>query len=127
MVGKEHNKLLRNLGQIVRGLQKNAGKEHNKLLRDIRECCNQLSVSKIGQSDFFEESTYKTDRNREYPCYNVTKKGREFNQPKIGVVDFFQESTCVDNKGETRPCYDITKKGCEFIVHKLTGIKEITE
>lgn len=123
MVGKEHNKLLRNLGQIVRGLQKNAGKEHNKLLRDIRECCNQLSVSKIGQSDFFEESTYKTDRNREYPCYNVTKKGREFNQPKIGVVI----AEVIDSKGEARPCYKITKKGCEFIAHKLTGIKEITE
>ena len=34
------------------------GKDHNKLLRDIREYCNQLSLSKIGQSDFFEKSTY---------------------------------------------------------------------
>lgn len=59
------------------------GKEHNKLLRDIREYCNQLSQSKIGQSDFFTESTYKSDRGKEYPCYLVTKKGCEFIAHKL--------------------------------------------
>lgn len=59
------------------------GKEHNKLLRDIREYCNQLSQSKIGQSDFFTESTYKSDRGKEYPCYLVTKKGCEFITHKL--------------------------------------------
>lgn len=58
-------------------------KDHNKLLRDIREYCNQLSMSKIGQSDFFEESTYKTERGKEYPCYRVTKKGCEFIAHKL--------------------------------------------
>lgn len=62
------------------------GKEHNKLLRDIREYCNQLSLSKIGQSDFFTESTYKSDRGKEYPCYNVTKKGCEFIAHKLTGV-----------------------------------------
>ena len=59
------------------------GKDHNKLLRDIREYCNQLSLSKIGQSDLFEESTYRTERGKEYPCYNVTKKGCEFIAHKL--------------------------------------------
>lgn len=59
------------------------GKDHNKLLRDIREYCNQLSLSKIGQSDFFEKSTYKTERGKEYPCYRVTKKGCEFIANKL--------------------------------------------
>ena len=62
------------------------GKEHNKLLRDIREYCNQLSQSKIGQSDFFTESTYKSDRGKEYPCYLVTKKGCEFIAHKLTGV-----------------------------------------
>lgn len=62
------------------------GKEHNKLLRDIREYCNQLSLSKIGQSDFFTESTYMSDRGKEYPCYNVTKKGCEFIAHKLTGV-----------------------------------------
>ena len=34
------------------------GKEHNKLLRDIRIYCEYLGESKIGHSDFFIESTY---------------------------------------------------------------------
>lgn len=59
------------------------GKDHNKLLRDVREYCNQLSLSKIGQSDFFVESTYRTERGKEYPCYNVTKKGCEFIAHKL--------------------------------------------
>jgi Rha family phage regulatory protein len=58
------------------------GKEHNKLLRDIRTYIKQLSLSNLGQSDFFTESTYK-NRGREYPCYNVTKKGCEFIAHKL--------------------------------------------
>lgn len=33
------------------------GKEHSKLLRDIRNYVEQLGQAKIGQSDFFVEST----------------------------------------------------------------------
>ena len=54
------------------------GKDHNKLLRDIRSYIDQFSLSKIGQSDFFTDSTYKNGRGKEYPCYQVTKKGCEF-------------------------------------------------
>lgn len=59
------------------------GKDHHKLLRDIRSYIEQFSQSKIGQSDFFIESTYKTERGREYPCYLVTKKGCEFIAHKL--------------------------------------------
>lgn len=59
------------------------GKAHNELLKDIRRYCKQLSLGKIPQSDFFTESTYKTDRGKEYPCYNVTKKGCEFIAHKL--------------------------------------------
>ncbi|SCJ86950.1 Uncharacterized phage-encoded protein [uncultured Eubacterium sp.] len=61
-------------------------KDHNKLLRDIREYCEQLSLSKIGQSDFFTENTYTNDRGKEYPCYMVTKKGCEFIANKLTGV-----------------------------------------
>lgn len=77
------------------------GKEHNKLLRDIREYCNQLSLSKIGQSDFFEESAYKTERGKEYPCYNVTKKGCEFIAHKLTGVKGTEFTALYINKFHT--------------------------
>lgn len=62
------------------------GKGHDKLLRDIRTYIEQLSLSKIGESDFFTESTYKNERGKEYPCYLVTKKGCEFIAHKLTGV-----------------------------------------
>lgn len=62
------------------------GKEHNKLLRDIRTYIEQLAESKIGQGDFFKESTYKDANNQSRPCYNVTKKGCEFIAHKLTGV-----------------------------------------
>lgn len=59
------------------------GKEHNMLLRDIRRYIEQLGQSKIAQSNFFTESTYKNKQNKEQPCYNVTKKGCEFIAHKL--------------------------------------------
>ena len=59
------------------------GKEHNKLMRDIRNYIAQLGESKIGHTNFFTESTYKTSQNKEAPCYNVTKKGCEFIAHKL--------------------------------------------
>lgn len=61
-------------------------KEHNKLLRDIRSYSKQLDEAKIGQSDFFTESTYVNARGKEYPCYLVTKKGCEFIAHKLTGV-----------------------------------------
>lgn len=62
------------------------GKEHNMLLRDIRRYVEQLGQSKIAQSDFFKESTYKNKQNKEQPCYLVTKKGCEFIAHKLTGV-----------------------------------------
>lgn len=59
------------------------GKEHRNLMRDIRSYASELGELKIEQSDFFVESTYRTERGKEYPCYNVTKKGCEFIAHKL--------------------------------------------
>lgn len=59
------------------------GKEHHKLLRDIRRYIEQLGESKIGFTDFFRESAYKTEQNKEMPCYRITKKGCEFIAHKL--------------------------------------------
>lgn len=60
-------------------------KEHYDLLKDIRRYCEQLSQGNIPLPDFFTESTY-TNRGKEYPCYNVTKKGCEFIANKLTGV-----------------------------------------
>lgn len=62
------------------------GKEHNKLMRDIRNYIAQLGESKIGHTDFFTESTYKSSQNKEMPCFLVTKKGCEFIAHKLTGV-----------------------------------------
>jgi len=62
------------------------GKEHNKLLRDIRVYITQLNASKVGHSDFFTESQYTDKSNRQKPCYLVTKKGCEFIAHKLTGV-----------------------------------------
>lgn len=59
------------------------GKEHKELLRDIRRYCEQLGESKIALTDFFTESTYKTEQNKTMPCYFVSKKGCEFIAHKL--------------------------------------------
>lgn len=59
------------------------GKEHHKLLRDIRRYIQQLGESKIGFTDFFRESIYQTEQNKEMPCYRITKKGCEFIAHKL--------------------------------------------
>ena len=62
------------------------GKDHNKLLRDMREYIIQLDASKIGHTDFFTESEYIDKANRKKPCYLVTKKGCEFIAHKLTGV-----------------------------------------
>lgn len=62
------------------------GKDHNKLLRDIREYIAQFDASKIGHTDFFTESEYTDKANRKKPCYLVTKKGCEFIAHKLTGV-----------------------------------------
>lgn len=59
------------------------GKEHNKLLRDIKTYIAYLGEANFGHSDFFKESTYISEQNKELPCYEVTKKGCEFIANKL--------------------------------------------
>lgn len=62
------------------------GKDHNKLMRDIRNYMEQLAQSKIGHGDFFRESSYKDANNQSRPCFDVTKKGCEFIAHKLTGV-----------------------------------------
>ena len=62
------------------------GKEHKNLMRDIRGYKGELGELKIEPSDFFTESTYKSERGKEYPCYSITKKGCEFIAHKLTGV-----------------------------------------
>lgn len=53
-------------------------KRHNDLLRDIRgyiEIMDKSGERKIAHSDFFIPSTYKSEQNKDMPCYLITKKG----------------------------------------------------
>lgn len=52
------------------------GKDHNKLLRDIRGYVKVIKMSpKLDTCNFFIESTYLDSYNREKPCYEITRKG----------------------------------------------------
>jgi Rha family phage regulatory protein len=53
-------------------------KEHNDLMKDIRRYSTQLGEGKISLTDFFTESTYLSEQNKQLPCYLVTLKGCEF-------------------------------------------------
>lgn len=58
------------------------GKRHDNLLSDIREYIKEFSLLNFKERDYFIESTYKS-RGKEYPCYNITKKGCEFIAHKL--------------------------------------------
>ena len=62
------------------------GKTHNKLLRDIRIYITHFRLSKIGQSEYFIESTYINEQNKEQPCYLVTRKGCDLIAHKLTGV-----------------------------------------
>lgn len=61
------------------------GKEHKNIIRDIRGYLEEFSQLNFEPSDFFRESTYKR-RGKEYPCYLITKEGREFIAHKLTGV-----------------------------------------
>lgn len=59
------------------------GKEHSKLIRDIRTYIGYLGEAKIGSSEFFIESTYKSEQNKDLPNYLLTKQGCELASNKL--------------------------------------------
>ena len=53
--------------------------EHSKILRKIEGINKDFREAKIGVSEYWIESTYKTEgNNKTYRCYEVTKMGCEF-------------------------------------------------
>lgn len=48
---------------------------HNDLLKTIRQYCEYIGVGGLSLSDFFIESTYRSEQNKIMPCYLVTRKG----------------------------------------------------
>lgn len=57
-------------------------KEHKNLLADIRTYIEEISQLNFQPSNYFRENTYKK-RGKEYPCYEITKKGCEFVAHKL--------------------------------------------
>lgn len=62
------------------------GKKHNELMKDIRRYIDQLGEGKIPHTDFFKESSYRTEQNKKMPCFQVSKKGCEFIANKLTGV-----------------------------------------
>lgn len=58
-------------------------KKHYNLMRDIKVYVDELGKLNFEFSDFFRESTYRTDQNKVMPCYGITKKGCEFIAHKL--------------------------------------------
>lgn len=59
------------------------GVQHKDLLEKIRNYEDILIGGKLRSLDFFVSSTYKDSRNREKPCYLLTKKGCEMVANKL--------------------------------------------
>ncbi|NFR85770.1 hypothetical protein FDE85_03035 [Clostridium botulinum] len=68
-------------GKLVidsRDVAEMVGKAHDKLLRDIRGYIEIISHSpKLESEKFFIESQYLNSRNQKQPCYLLTKQGCE--------------------------------------------------
>lgn len=102
------------------------GKEHNDLMKDIRRYLSQMSQGNISQSDFFIESTYKTERGKEYPCYQVTKKGCEFIANKLTGVKGTEFTARFINRFHDMEDY-IQKEDQNIIVKGISIVKFIAD
>ena len=102
------------------------GKEHKELLRDIRRYGEQLGQSKIAQSDFFEESTYRNSQNKEQPCYLVTKKGCEFIAHKlIGVKGTEFTAKYINRFHEMEDQIRTPKSPIELLEMEFAALKQV--
>lgn len=98
---KNELKVINQNGKLLtdsREVAKMVDKKHSHLMRDIRGYIEILRESNLGFSDFFIESTYKTEgNNKTYECYLVTKKGCEMIANKmIGKKGVLFTATYVD-------------------------------
>lgn len=102
------------------------GKEHKELLRDIRRYSEQLGQSKIAQSDFFAESTYRNRQNKEQPCYLVTKKGCEFIAHKLtGVKGTEFTAKYINRFHEMEDQIRTPKSPMELLEMEFAALKEV--
>ena len=51
------------------------GKQHDQLMRSIRTYVDYLDSAKLQTRNFFTESSYLDNQNKNQPCYLITKKG----------------------------------------------------
>lgn len=61
-------------------------KQHSHVMRDVKNYVAnmiELGQSKSGQSEYFINSTYINEQNKEQPCYELTRKGCEFYANKM--------------------------------------------
>lgn len=72
-------------------------KEHSKFIRDIRRYINQLGEAKIGFTDFFQETTYISEQNKELTCFNVTRKGCEFTARYVNKFHELEEGNITNS------------------------------
>ena len=101
-------------------------KDHNKLLRDIRGYVEQLGLSKIGHTDFFQESTYFNSQNKEMPCYMVTKKGCEFIGNKLtGIKGTEFTAKYINRFHDMEDAIKQPKSPIQLLELELAAIKEI--
>ncbi|MER1958838.1 MAG: Rha family transcriptional regulator [Solibacillus sp.] len=68
------NQLPRNISSLE--VAEMVGRDHDKVLRDIRNIISHLGEAKNGES-YFIESTYTNSQNKGLPCFKLTKKGCE--------------------------------------------------
>ena len=62
------------------------GKRHDHLLRDIRnyaEIMGKIGFPKVGESDFFVQSSFVNAQNKAMPCYLISKMGCELVANKL--------------------------------------------
>lgn len=101
-------------------------KEHSKLLRDIRIYIEYLGEAKIGQSDFFIESTYVNSQNKTQPCYQVTKKGCEFIAHKLtGQKGAVFTAKYINRFHEMEDTIKKPKTAIEMLELQFNAIKEV--
>lgn len=60
-----------------REVAKMIGRPHNDLMKSVRTYCDYLGQGDFPQSDFFIESTYINEQNKEMPCFLCSKLGCE--------------------------------------------------
>lgn len=117
-----------NLEQKITSLEvaEMVGKDHSKLLRDIRNYMEQLGRAKIGQSDFFTESTYRNSQNKEQPCYMVTKKGCEFIANKLtGVKGTVFTAKYINRFHEMEDQIKAPKSPMELLEMEFAALKQV--